>query len=431
MFALLIKDLIMKFNHSVLYILLVMPFTQIPSDALSQDAADPIVLGLMRDFNLDSTEATRRAAIMSDAADLAEKLEASEPVRFAGLYIEHSPTFRVVVKLVGNADGLLARYTSRPEIVAEKASNPLRALLNKQQAITKSLGSDSGTYIVGIDVKSNRVIATITRGKGGAAKLKSGGHGGTDALIEEVDKVATPIIVYGGLEIKSASWPTNKTGISYSDSASAGFNVRHSSGTKGVTTAAHFDECNVTGVRHPDGTPVTLTNCTKNTLATFIPDSTTLTFRAQQFSSGSDVEWRTSTDQTRFKNEIQYGGGGYAYTTMRVTSVGTLRGSMPVCKQGLATFYTCGTTSSAMVTFQDPDGIITGSYWLVAKNSGGAMAGPGDSGGPVFGGGSTPGTGVALGTNTAVVEGGSFAGQLVVMPVQRFSTLGITVMTAP
>lgn len=393
------------------------------SVAIAQASADPIVVGLARDLNISEAEAERRAQIMNEAADLAARLETEEPIRFGGLYYEQGPELKVMVKLVGSAEQLLARYTQNPAFVAVKADRPLQALKAKQEALVRALKDSNTSFLVGVDVRTSRAVATVKRGGQGRSILEQKGLLGADAAVEEVDVVARKAVVYGGREIKGKSYATNRTGINYSDSTSAGFNVKNSTGTKGVTTAAHFDQCDAGN--WSDGTPVVVTGCTPNQTATFVPDATSLTFRGQAYSAGHDVEWRSATDQTRFRNEIQYGGGGYAYTTMAITTVGTLRGALPACKQGITTFYTCGTTGSAMVTYQDADGIITGQYWLVARNGGGAMAAQGDSGGPVFA------SGAAYGTNVAVVEGGTFAGQLVVMPVQRFSTLGVTVLTAP
>jgi hypothetical protein len=361
---------------------------------------------------------------MREAAKLAARLEVEEPVRFAGLYVEHQPTFRVVVKLVGNADGLLARYTSDPAFVAEKAAVPLRALINKQEAAVRALRGQPGAFLIGVDARTNRVVATVSRGSAHAAKLRTGGLAGSDLAIEEVETVATPAIVYGGRVLKSRTYATNRTGVNYSESASTGFNVRDSGGTRGVTTAAHFDECDVTGINHTDGTAMSLVGCVKNQPATFTEDGTSLTFKSQVYSAGHDVEWRSAADQTKFRNEIQYGGAA-APVTYRITRVGTLGANLPVCKQGITTNMTCGTTGSSMVTYQDPDGIITGSYWMIANNNGSAMAGPGDSGGPVFD------ANTAYGTNVAVVEGGAFNGRLIAMPVQRFSALGISILIAP
>lgn len=394
-----------------------------PAEAQNADGNDPVVVGLAADLKIDLGEAQRRVTIMNEASELAVRLEAEEPIRFAGLYYEHSPSFRVVVRLVGGADQLLQKYTQNPAFVAEKADRPLRALKNKQEALVKALQSSGTGFVIGVDVRSNTTVATLKRGGRGRAILEQQNLLGPDVKLEEVDRLASKIVVYGGRQIRNATYATDRAGETYNESVSTGFNVRHTSGTKGVLTAAHFDECDA-GTR-PDGTRIVMPSCVKNTAATFVPDGTSLSFRAQQYSGGYDVEWRTATDQTRFRNEIQYGGGSSAYVTMPITGVGTLRAAIPLCKQGITTFYTCGTTGSALVTYNDPETGFSGQYWLIARNGGGTMAAQGDSGGPVFS------SNMAWGLNTAVVEGGTFNGQLVVMPIQRIQPLGVSIMVAP
>jgi hypothetical protein len=106
---------VFKFGASVLGAAIA--FASTPAQAQTGD--EPLVTSLVSDLRISEEEANRRVQVMREAAKLAARLETEEPVRFAGLYVEHQPTFRVVVKLVGNADGLLARYTSDTAFVRE------------------------------------------------------------------------------------------------------------------------------------------------------------------------------------------------------------------------------------------------------------------------------------------------------------------------
>jgi hypothetical protein len=65
---------------------------------------------------------------------------------FAGLYVEHSPTYRVMVRFTGDAAATLARYTQNPLFVAQAAAVPVQELLRTQASVydlLKGLGVES------------------------------------------------------------------------------------------------------------------------------------------------------------------------------------------------------------------------------------------------------------------------------------------------
>lgn len=389
-------------RRSIVGFALILALFGLSAEAQSIENQDPVVFGMMQAFKIDEAEAKQRIAATEESVKLVERLEREEPTRFGGTYVEHSPNFRIVVKLVGAAEGLLARYTQNPLIVAEKAQVPMTALRSKEAAIAKALQGNVEQALIYVDARSSKVKVAVKRGGRGRSILQGQNLLTPDVDVEEADTVAQKISVLGGRGIKN----------SY-ESASLGFSVMNPSGVRGVLTAGHFDECESPA---PAG-------CVKNQTATYVVDNTQLTFRGQSYGGANDFEWRSASTQSRHSNVITYGGGSYGYANMTITAVGTFQLNQQVCKQGNFSFYTCGTVT-ARVTYTD--GPLSGYFYAIKNNAGGAMAVAGDSGGPVFG------TNTAYGLNTVVVSTPlSMQGQLLAMPIQQISSLNLAVLTFP
>jgi hypothetical protein len=144
-----------------------------------------------------------------------------------------------------------------------------------------------------------------------------------------------------------------------------------------------------------------------------------LTWVAQRNAGGEDYEWRTASNSTNtFPNTIRYSTTTMPVTTVRdptTYSVGTT-----VCKQGRTTGYTCGPIQSTntALTYNG----VSGTYVRVARDTGGTMCDTGDSGGPIF----------QLNTALGIMhsKSTSFPGQCYFMPIQRISSLGLSVVTS-
>jgi hypothetical protein len=374
------------------------------SPALGQSSPDPVVSNYVQTYGVSVAEAQRRVSYMQQAADLKAKLSSEEPTRFAGMHIEHQPSFRVVVRLVGGADQLLKRYTNDPVFVAVKAQTPLIALRNKQDAIIRSLSHSVSKLSTDLDVRSGRLKIYVRNAAAARASLAGAAIGTDDTDITQVpqrDELAATIL--GGEAING---PTQSDG-SY-EIGTLGFVVTKGS-VRGVLTAGHFGEC----LNAPS-------SCVKNAPARHSVSGASLVFQAQQNMGSNDYEWRTATGTNTLPNSIRY-----SNTTMLITSardprdfpVGTV-----VCKQGRTTGYTCGTIEStwSQTTYNGQ----TGFYVRVRNNTGGIMADFGDSGGPVFGQNTAYGI-----IHSKIVAPANEAGQMLFMPITVISGLGLSVAT--
>lgn len=176
-----------------------------------------------------------------------------------------------------------------------------------------------------------------------------------------------------------------------------GFTVVHTSGSRGVTTAAHCGNSQtVSGVA--------------------------LTFKFEWQYGSADVQWHSATGQT-FRNWAYDGLNDQTTPYYRVISGKIPRLSLVIggtyCKYGKTTGYGCGTLASRVET---PSWVNNASpTFLAIDNPSQVISLGGDSGGPTFSGGSAVG----------LVSGTSNSGhRLVSMSMDGFAGLGITVATS-
>lgn len=101
--------------------------------ASSQPAPDPSRSRLLQHyaetFGVPVAEAERRQHNRWEIVDLGRRLETEEPETFAGLWIEHSPVYRVVARFTRAPEEILRRYTRNPLFVAGPAPVSKKALL--------------------------------------------------------------------------------------------------------------------------------------------------------------------------------------------------------------------------------------------------------------------------------------------------------------
>jgi CheY-like chemotaxis protein len=109
-------------------------------------------------YNVSYEEALRRLKFQTQVGELDARLTEQERATFGGLYIEHKPTFRVVVKFTG-ADGAttLAKYTQDPAYIPVVAETAYSALLDIQSSLAVTLKPLNIKAWTDIDVKAGRV----------------------------------------------------------------------------------------------------------------------------------------------------------------------------------------------------------------------------------------------------------------------------------
>jgi hypothetical protein len=138
------------------------------SSAYAQEAPNPerqsrTVEAYSRAYSVSPEEARRRLKIQREVGEINSKLEQDQADTFGGLYIEHTPVFRVVAKFTRDGAGTLARYTQDPLFVAAPATISQKALIDAQAsvyALLKGLGIESASSV---DIKTGRIKFVVEK----------------------------------------------------------------------------------------------------------------------------------------------------------------------------------------------------------------------------------------------------------------------------
>lgn len=355
---------------------------------------DPIAVSYAQMFKVPLAEAKRRTAQVPEIGQLEQRLQRELPDTFAGLYIEHQPSYRVVVRFTKTPKALLARYTKDPLFVAQLAPRPLELLRGAQEELAAQLSQSGVAFESGLDLKTSQVnlfvLDTAT-----ASKRLSGLMAVADYIkLHKVPALMTPTAMLGGNQVTGSTM-----------NCTSGFNVVNATRELGMITAGHCD----------------------NALTYIGSPNVTLAFQSEQNSGSLDLQWNKQTVGTPQvqSNEIKLVGGPQA--TMAITSE-TTSANLPMgataCKNGITTNYTCGQVAdkNAQAMYNG----VVGTFIRVHNASNQVMNDFGDSGGPVFG------------TNSAygIVHGRGGAGtpthnDMYFVPVDHFSALSVSVLKEP
>jgi PKD repeat protein len=349
-----------------------------PSQALLQDAAS---YATQNKVSVD--EAVRRLRLQSEVGRLEATLTDQEP-SFAGLWIEHQPQFKLVVRFQDPAaEGRLrARLAGTPLETMVRETRPAKASLAQlatRRAAARQRVKQLGFAIdTDINIKDNRVEISSDR----AQSLKAAVAAARAALPEGVAIVAVPELAKPSVLRGGDGDPGMCTG---------GFTVRHNySYQVGITTAAHCGNYQTF-----QGYP--------------------LPFAAEAFYDSADVQWHTACPYTEVTNEFNSGIGYRACVGTRGRAdqtVGTY-----VCKWGTTTGRTCGYITSRHA---EPSYVPNSDDTFVrVEGYGATLSAPGDSGGPWFL------ENIAYGINSGAYSDGD----AIYMPINYLDRIGVSVLT--
>lgn len=350
-----------------------------PSQALLEDAAS-----YARDTGVSVDEAVRRLRLQAEVGRLDEMLSLQEAESFAGLWIEHEPKFRVVVRFQNpSAEGRLrARVagTALEGLVETRPAAVSLAQLEKRRdaAVQRARGSrfsvDSD-----INVRENRVEIYSDR----AQSLRAALAAERAALPERVEIIAVPSLAQPAVLRGGDGDPGFCTG---------GFTVRTTDSTAlGISTAGHCDN-----------------------FEQF--QGLTLPFQQEIYYDAGDVQWHSACGIIDVSNEFNSGLGHRACTGTRLRSqqaIGTY-----VCKWGRVTGRTCGYIQSRTYNPSHIPGNGEDTYIRV-DGRGWTLTAPGDSGGPWFV------ENLAYGITSASTSDGD----AIYMAIDYFAWVGVAVLT--
>ncbi len=364
-------------------------------------------------YNISEDEALHRLTWQAAAGDVVARLREQYQGRLAGLYIEYSPTERIVVRLKGSELISSQSYNVADEWVAvEFVSGAAHTQAELQQAIATNLDTlkaiFSGLQGTHTDPRTGEVVLTVLGGDEESRQMRL-------QVASAARQLGVPV------RIRAIPVPLERQAVRGSGSLDMGcttaFVVKRTTGTTtGVTTAAHCGpgSANYNGV---DGA------------------SATLTYQSRSFTASNDEQWYTSaaTEEPKF-----YANSTTTPRTLtgRRTQASTAVGNN-FCHYGSTTGYSCGDVDAT--DFQ-PTSYTCGpasnpvpcdATWIsmVPPSSGTGLAcAGGDSGGPWFV--ST----VATGIHSAGASTGTGIGDCLLAVYQstdRLSSLGLQLLYGP
>lgn len=333
-------------------------------------------------------EAIRRFQLQDIAGDLDAELSMKEAETFAGLWLEHTPKFRIVVQFTRDAEKTIRPYIESKELAdiveVRTAKVSLVDLQNAQAEAVLSI-IDLGIPVEsGINVFENRVELYVAD----RIRFDAALQGGKLRLPDNVEVITVKETgkpdadIYGGLSLSGGT---------------SGFAVKDSEGRKGITTAGH---------------------CSNSQSY----NGTSLTFKSEILQGSYDIQWHGASGFT-VKNKIKWWSDG---STRDITStkhrnyqaIGEY-----VCKYGMVTNYTCGYISDKNYC---PTYVPNcGATFIRVDNTAGYndLSSGGDSGGPWFL------VNTAYGTHSGAP--GADPNDAIYMAVNYVGGLGVSVMTAP
>ena len=341
-------------------------------------------------MNVSVDEAILRFQLQDIAGELDAELTTNETETFAGLWIEHTPEFRVVVQFTRDGEETMKPYLKKyPEFadIVEVRNTAKVSLADLQRAQADASYSVSASDIPvesDINVFNNSVELYVA--KANKSQFDNALQRGNIRLPDKVKvRVITvdammnlEVNIYGGLPLRTCT---------------SGFSVKEGI-TKGITTAGHCSNTQSYGGNN-------------------------LPFQSQNWAGSYDIQWHTAPGYT-VTNKIRWCSDG---TTRDITATKS-RSSQAignyVCKYGMTSHYTCGYISSKNFMHQGQ------ATYIRVDNTAGYddLSSGGDSGGPWFL------CNTAYGTH--VGSPGDDPNDAVYMAVNYVeSGLGVSVMTSP
>ncbi|MBI5838635.1 MAG: S-layer homology domain-containing protein, partial [Chloroflexi bacterium] len=345
-----------------------------------------------KNMGVSVEEALRRFHIQDAVGDLEAELSAKEAETFAGLWLEHSPEFRIVVQFTGDANQKIKPHITKEmvDILDVRTAKISLAELEKTQGELLSSLTDLEIHVESeINVYENNITLAIVEAD--KTRFDLAVQNGLLQLPDYVVVITIPKLgepeanIYGGLAMNKCN-----TAFSVQD-------IYEVLG-RGVTTAGHCSE-----------------NYSLSYNGIGLPAQTWL-------KSGSyDVGFHTTPGFT-VTNQFKAGNTDIRRVTAIKPRDNQAVGAY-VCKYGVTTGYTCGHISSKTV-YGNVNPPLAATFIRV-DNTGGYndLSSGGDSGGPWF-----------LGTTAYGIHHASSGidpNDAIYMAINYVGGLGVSVVLAP
>ncbi len=315
--------------------------------ALRRDAAS-----YAADFGVSETEALRRLRLQDEIGSLDEKVAEGDSSTFGGLWIQHTPDYKVKVAFTENGSSKLSEYETSSDLSGDlevvSVSASMETLLSAQNSAMGAAQRVSQATESDIIVSDNQVELYTLDSESLKRALSSAGE--TLPANVVVKQVAAFSSVDHGSEIHGGEEMVECT---------TGFSVEHSDGTQGISTAGH---------------------CARDQQVSGV----SLHFEREADGGSYDVQWHTVDDEDgdddhEFRNLVYDGTHHRLITSEKGRSQQSV--GEYVCKYGRATRETCGNIASKNYL---PDAPYGGNVWIRVHKEGVDLSKSGDSGAPWY-----------------------------------------------
>lgn len=344
---------------------------QTQAESLAEDAVQ-----YAAQFGVTPDEALRRLIAQQDSVAATDLIAHQFADRLAGISIEHSPDYRIVVLLTGSQPVIDQLYSGVPVIFktgakatrAEAVSAMRKHLIDLRNDLPNARGA-------GYDQRTGEVVLLVTsadvqRYGLDAIRAKAEQVGGVPVrvVINELNESNMAIEVYGGGRVEGLNTLTHRR-----NRCTTAFVITNGE-TNAITTAAHCpDDLDYEDL---DGSSVSLP----------LIGSWGAAYRDVQINGSAN-----STKPVFYSNR----GAGTLRRLVSWRNVSSTRAGDFVCHYGESSGYSCSTVE--LTDYAPSDNLCGGPCsptWMTVR---GPNCIPGDSGGPVFSGGIA--FGIAKGVN--------------------------------
>jgi streptogrisin C len=328
------------------------------SEAVADDAAQ-----YASQFGVTTAEAVRRLEAQESTVATTDAIAREFGARLAGISIEHSPAFRIVILLTGtdavadrSADGVPIAFRTGAKATHVQALQALRRhLIDLRADMPNARGA-------GYDQRTGEVVLLVTRSDADrigidAIRARAEEVGGVPVRVVVNELNESNMSVDGGGRVEGLNLQTGRRNL-----CTTAFVITNGE-TNAITTAAHCpDELSYVD---RDGASVTLP----------MIGSWGAAYRDVQINGSAD-----SPDPLFYSNRP----AGTLRQLASWRNVASTRAGDFVCHYGESSGYSCSTVE---LTDYAPPGDLCGGpcfpTWVTVK---GPSCVPGDSGGPVFSG---------------------------------------------
>jgi hypothetical protein len=339
-------------------------------EALAEDAAQ-----YAGQFRVSSDEALRRLRAQQDSAAATDAIAREFADRLAGLSIEHSPEYRIVVLLTGS-EPVADRTAAGVPIIFKTGAKAthVQAVAAMRRHLIDFRSELPGARGAGYDQRTGEVVLLITPADASrlgieAIRKRAEEIGGVPVRVVVNELIESNMSVDGGGRVEGLNVLTNRR-----NRCTTGFVVTNGE-INAITTAAHC--------------PDQLTYIDRDGSS-----SPTLPMIGSWGAAYRDVQINGSANSPDPLFYADRGAGSLRRVATWRSVAGTRAGEF-VCHYGESSGYSCATVE---LTDYAPPGTLCGGpcspTWVTVR---GPSCIPGDSGGPVFSG--TVAFGIAKGVN--------------------------------